>query len=73
MSRKRIWLTVALVLVAGLAALFLRAIHIPKPQVSSVEGKPAPDFTIKDQDGNPFQLSGLRGQRVLLIFYRGYF
>ena len=72
MSKKRIWLIAALVLVAALAAVFLRAIYVPKPQISSVEGKPAPDFTVKDQNGNPFQLSALRGRRVLLIFYRGY-
>ena len=28
----------------------------------------APDFTLKDQHGNPVQLSAFRGQRVLLSF-----
>jgi peroxiredoxin len=45
---------------------------LPKPQVASAQGKPAPDFTLKDQDGRPFHLASLRGKRVLLVFYRGY-
>lgn len=44
----------------------------PKPQVASAEGKSAPDFTLKDQDGKEFKLSGQRGHWVLLFFYRGY-
>ena len=32
-------------------------------------GTPAPDFTAPDQHGNPFTLSGLRGQKVALYFY----
>jgi AhpC/TSA family protein len=45
---------------------------LPKPQIPSAQGKPAPDFTLKDQDGRPFHLGSLRGKRVLLVFYRGY-
>lgn len=45
---------------------------IPKPQIASAEGKPAPDFSLKDQDGAVFRLSAQRGTRLLLIFYRGY-
>ncbi len=71
--RKKLWLTIAVVAVVGLAAAFLKGIYVPDPQVASVEGKPAPDFTVSDQDGNPFQLSSLRGSRVVLIFYRGYY
>lgn len=44
----------------------------PKPQIASATGRPAPDFTLPDQDGKPVQLSALRGQPVVLIFYRGY-
>jgi peroxiredoxin Q/BCP len=29
----------------------------------------APDFTLKDQDGNDVTLSSLRGRRVILYFY----
>ena len=32
-------------------------------------GTPAPDFTLRDQDGNDVTLSELRGERVLLAFY----
>jgi peroxiredoxin Q/BCP len=32
-------------------------------------GDAAPDFTLPDQDGNPVNLSSLRGQRVVIYFY----
>lgn len=32
-------------------------------------GDPAPDFTLPDQDGEPFTLSDHRGDRVLIYFY----
>jgi peroxiredoxin len=32
-------------------------------------GTPAPEFTLNDQDGEPISLSGLRGRKVLLVFY----
>jgi thioredoxin-dependent peroxiredoxin len=32
-------------------------------------GGPAPDFTLSDQDGNPVELSGLRGKWVVVYFY----
>ena len=32
-------------------------------------GEPAPDFTLRDQDGEKVSLSDFRGQRVLLVFY----
>ena len=44
----------------------------PKAQTPSAEGQMAPDFTLKDQDGKDFRLSGQRGHSVLLYFYRGY-
>ena len=44
----------------------------PTPQVTSAEGKPAPDFILRDQDGREFKLSGQQGHWVLLFFYRGY-
>jgi cytochrome oxidase Cu insertion factor (SCO1/SenC/PrrC family) len=46
--------------------------RLPKPQITSAEGQPAPNFTLRDQSGKEFRLSALRGTRVLLIFYRGY-
>lgn len=32
-------------------------------------GRPAPDFTLPDQHGNPVALSSLRGQWVVVYFY----
>ncbi len=32
-------------------------------------GEPAPDFTLRDQDGEEVSLSDFRGEKVLLIFY----
>lgn len=32
-------------------------------------GRPAPDFTLRDQDGNEVTLSALRGRPVVLYFY----
>ena len=32
-------------------------------------GDPAPDFTLKDQQGNEVSLASLRGQTVVLYFY----
>ena len=36
-------------------------------------GKPAPDFTLRNQDGEKVSLSDYRGRRVLLVFYPGDF
>lgn len=33
------------------------------------EGDKAPDFTSKDQNGNPVKLSDYKGQKVVLYFY----
>jgi peroxiredoxin (alkyl hydroperoxide reductase subunit C) len=32
-------------------------------------GREAPDFTLKDQNGQPVTLSALRGKNVLLVFF----
>jgi peroxiredoxin (alkyl hydroperoxide reductase subunit C) len=32
-------------------------------------GTPAPDFTLRDQDGEEVSLSNFRGRKVLLVFY----
>ena len=45
---------------------------LAKPQIASNAGKPAPDFTLKDQDGNDFSLASQRGRKVLIVFYRGH-
>jgi cytochrome oxidase Cu insertion factor (SCO1/SenC/PrrC family) len=41
----------------------------PKAQTPSAEGRTAPDFTLKDQDGKDFRLISQRGHWVLLYFY----
>ena len=35
-------------------------------------GKPAPDFTLLDQNGEAMTLSSLKGQPVVLYFYPKY-
>jgi AhpC/TSA family protein len=35
-------------------------------------GQPAPGFTLRDQTGARVSLSAARGQKVVLVFYRGY-
>jgi peroxiredoxin len=45
---------------------------LAKPQTADNSGRPAPDFTVKDQDGHDFTLSSLRGKKVLLVFYRAH-
>ena len=68
--RKTLLTTLAILL---LAAVFVAwKMVLPKPQSSFVSLQLAPDFTLNDQDGKPFTLSSLRGSRVVLVFYRGY-
>jgi cytochrome oxidase Cu insertion factor (SCO1/SenC/PrrC family) len=55
-----------------LSAIATSSQVLPKPQITSAEGKPAPNFVLKDENGKAFRLVSLRGQRVLLLFYRGY-
>ena len=45
---------------------------LPRPQISSAVGKPVPNFALQDQHGKIVRFASLRGRRVLLIFYRGY-
>lgn len=35
-------------------------------------GDTAPDFTLLDREGRPVTLSELRGRRIVLVFYRGF-
>jgi cytochrome oxidase Cu insertion factor (SCO1/SenC/PrrC family) len=72
MSRSR-KILLGLFLFLVLAAAFVGwKMILPKPQASFTNLQPAPDFTLNDQDGKPFSLSSLRGSRVVLVFYRGY-
>lgn len=40
-------------------------------QTKATIGEPAPDFTLNDGDGKPWQLSKQRGKVVVLLFYPG--
>ena len=60
------------ILIVFLLSLSAASQVLPRPQITSAAGKQVPNFTLKDQSGKDFRLSSLRGQRVLLVFYRGY-
>lgn len=47
-------------------ALLLLAVAPPKT------GQQAPDFRLRDQNGKIARLSDARGQKTVLVFYRGY-
>ena len=55
-----------------LGSAFAQGRQYPRPQIPSAAGQPAPDFSLKDQNGNTFTLSQHHGSWVLLYFYRGY-
>lgn len=69
MIRRALILAAAVLSLSGIVAAQQ---ILPRPQIASAEGEPAPDFTLKDQSNKDFHLASLRGRRVLLIFYRGY-
>lgn len=35
-------------------------------------GERAPDFNLRDENGARVRLSALRGKKVVVVFYRGY-
>ena len=72
MSRRRKFLLTTLSLLLLAAAFVASKMILPKPQSVFANLQSAPDFTLNDQDGKPFTLSSLRGSRVVLVFYRGY-
>jgi thioredoxin-dependent peroxiredoxin len=41
----------------------------PQPVMTLSVGDPAPDFTTRDQHGNPLRLADYRGKKVVLYFY----
>ncbi len=49
-----------------LAAALVAAVAPPRI------GQQAPDFTLRDQTGKRVSLSDARGQKTVLVFYRGY-
>jgi protein SCO1/2 len=66
MQRKYIWFVItALVLLAGYGLVNRRPVYrsvVISPAVA------APDFSIADHNGSPFQMSAMRGKVVLLYF-----
>jgi peroxiredoxin len=56
---------------AGLFLLTLRTSGEPAQPPNMHIGQPAPDFRGVDAGGHPFRLADLRGQAVLLKFFRG--
>ena len=61
--------------VLAVAAVFLfltTQSALPPGRIAVVGGGPALDFTASDSDGRAFTLSSLRGQRILLKFFRGH-
>jgi peroxiredoxin Q/BCP len=68
--RMSLWLVLA-ICATGISA-DAQSHPYPEPQVASAVGSSTPDFTLTDQDGKSLTLSSLRGQWVLLFFYRGY-
>lgn len=75
MSKKFIFVLILIAVgMFGLAASRGGTPSPVKPQFSSLEsmvGKPAPDFTLKDQNGKDFKLSSLHGRKVVLFFNEG--
>jgi cytochrome oxidase Cu insertion factor (SCO1/SenC/PrrC family) len=65
-------LIVAVAVVAVLAGVIWKMLQVPPPQIASNAGQLAADFTLTDQNGQPFHLADQRGHRVVLVFYRGY-
>jgi protein SCO1/2 len=71
MDRKTFWwVTGALLGVILLAAVATFLLQMPHGYNGSVINppSPAPDFTLTDQHGRPFELRSLRGQYVFLYF-----
>lgn len=61
----------------GLAALFVAYVFVisallPQPERRTLELVEAPDFTLSDESGRAVRLAELRGRKVVLVFYRGF-
>lgn len=61
----------ALIVLLGVF-LWTKIYIYPKPRIDAATGQLAPGFSLRDAEGNLFQLSAQRGHRTVLYFYRGY-
>ncbi|MBI4033436.1 redoxin family protein [Candidatus Saccharibacteria bacterium] len=74
---KRLLLVLAVIAVAMVGGATLIGIDSRERPVekqlflSDMVGKPAPDFSLKDQKGENFKLSAMRGKKTLLFFNEG--
>lgn len=78
MSKK---LVLTLVVIAGLMLGLAALVNKPNKNqehmtnspdsLNSMVGKPAPDFSLQDQNGKLFKLSDMRGKKVVLFFNEG--
>mgnify|MGYP003668307577 FL=1 len=59
-------LIVALVALGVMPFTAAYAVNVDKIEKAAVIGKAAPDFTLKDLDGNDVSLSGFKGKKVVL-------
>jgi len=54
------------------AYIFVLTSQLPSPDTAPAVGAVAPSLELPDQSGRILSLENFSGQRVLLVFYRGY-
>jgi len=61
-------------LLAGLFGFYVFGLsyRLPAPTDTTLVLERAPDLTLSDSAGRPVRLAALRGRKVVLTFYRGY-
>jgi lysylphosphatidylglycerol synthetase-like protein (DUF2156 family) len=65
-------LAIAVLAIGGLSLFLTLASGLPPGRITVSVGGPALDFEAPDAAGRAFRLSSLRGQRILLKFFRGH-